>query len=102
MSNHFVVYPFQPIVKKSKKLSAGVASSSVQVTPARMYTITNDGSVVAYFATGEADVAAEVDIDMCILAGETMTLKKPVDHDYIAGITESGDTILRIAPGNGN
>jgi hypothetical protein len=71
--------------------------------------LANDGYVTAYFALGDVTVTvvaggvitAGSTGGMAILAGERLQIRMIPGQTYLAGITDSGTTTLRVSRGSG-
>lgn len=58
--------------------------------------LTNIGSTICYIKTGTDSTVEAAVTDMPVLANSAIVITRPAQHDYIAAITASSTTTLKI------
>lgn len=96
--------PFAPAYGSGVKLTTGLASANVAITPSRNLCcrIVNRGPGVAWFRIGyDSSLTALVDADVMLLPGAQETFTRPLDASYFAAIADQANTVLQLINGEG-
>lgn len=102
--------PFIPRRGANKKVTAGTTSATVTFGPGeKSLRVANASSVVIYFRTFDsvnesATTASNADTPVlpASAASSTLTIEKPVSHDSVAYIADSGSgNTVHFQPGEG-
>lgn len=96
--------PFAPAYGSGVKLTTGLASANVAITPSRNLCcrIVNAGPGTVWFRINSSSTATAVkDADVCLLPGSQESFTRPLDATYLAAIADQANTVVYFINGEG-